>query len=312
MTRAGLAASFLVLAFASALPMAARADAAEQRWALDARDHGDQVQLNLRRAWSHGGDHVSWSSTTDVARADIHGLDRARGNGPVSLTLDRDAGIVHLDGRFENGRGSGTFTFEPNREFIAALERAGFRDVTNEDLLRLCVDDLGLDWIRDARALGLRDASLDDLLRIHDRGIDPGFVRGLRDAGYERLTADDIARLHDHAVTLEYVRGIDAPPGRRPGVEDLVKFKDHGIEPGYVSALAPHYEPEEIVRLHDNGVGADYVRDFRALGYKSITAEELTRLHNNGVSPAFARRARELHGDVSVEDLIKLKTHGLE
>jgi hypothetical protein len=166
----------------------------------------------------------------------------------------RDAGTIHLEGRLDRGHGEGHFTFAPDAGFVAELRRAGFQDASDEDLIRLCIQDLDHTWIKDMGSVGLRGATLSDLLRLHN----------------------------------------------------------NGVEASYVSALAPYFDAEDLVRLHNNGVEVSYVRGFRALGYQSATANDFIRLRNNDVSPAFARRARELHGPVSTEDLIKLRVNVAE
>jgi len=285
----------------------------EGSWTLEMKG-GDRARLNLRRSWSLAGGRGSWSHTDEVARGELSGLP-ATGrvpNGPVSLALVREAGTLHLEGRLERGHGEGRFTFEPDAGFVADLGRAGIRGVSDEDLIRLCIEDLGRAWIRDMSSLGLGDPTLAGLMRLHNNGVRAEFVRALKAAGYDGLDVDGVIRLSNNGVTSEYVRALEAPPGRSWSVEQIVRFHNNGVEAAYVSALARYFEAEDLVRLHNNGVEASYVRDFRGLGYQSATASDFVRLRNNDVSPAFARRAQELHGPVSTEDLIKLRVNGAE
>ena len=285
----------------------------EGRWTLDARDRGDHARLNLSRSWNRGASNGRWSSTTDISRGELRGLPASRGfDGPVTLSLVRESGTLHLEGRLNDGRGSGRFTYERDPGFVADLERAGFHDVNDEQLIRLCIDGLGRAWIKDLRSLGLHDPTLEDLVRLYDNDVKPEFMRALVSAGYGGLGVEDIIRLRNNDVTADYVRGLGVRRGWHPSVEDVVRFRNNGLESAYVSALAPHFDAEEMVRLHNNDVSADFVREFRALGYESATADELVRLRNNDVSPAFARRALTLHGRVTTEELIKLKVNGVE
>jgi len=286
----------------------------EGSWTLEVRGGGDRVRLNLRRSWNLAGSRGSWSHTDDVPRSELRGLP-ATGrapDGPISLAVVRDAGTLHLQGRLNHGHGEGHFTFEQDAGFVAELRRAGFQDVRDEDLLRLCIEDLGLAWIHDMGSLGLRDPTLSDLMRLQNNGVKPEFVRTLASAGYDGLEVNGVIRLWTNGVTAEYVRGLAAPSGKPWPIEQIVRFHNNGLEAAYVTALAPYFEAEDLVRLHNNGVEVSYVHDFRALGYQSTTANEFVRLRNNDVSPAFARRARELHGPVSTDDLIKLKVNGAE
>ena len=301
---------------AAAVAVAATPTCAEPvagRWTLDMQG-GDRLRLNLSRSWNLGGSRGSWSHTDDVSRSELRGLPPTgrTPDGPISLAVVRDAGTLHLEGRLEHGHGEGRFTFEPDAGFVAALRRAGFADVGDGDLVRFCVEGLGLAWIQDIASLGLPDPTLSDLLRLHNNGVRPEFVRALKSAGYDGLDVERLVRLWNNGVSAEYVRGLAGPAGRSWPVEQIVRFHNNGVEAAYVSALAPYFEAEDLVRLHNNGVEVAYVRDLRALGYESATANDLVRLRNHDVSPAFARRARELHGPVSTEDLIRLRVNGAE
>jgi len=294
---------------------AIRSEAAsiEGRWSLDARGGGDRVHLNLHRSWSEGGSQGSWSWTDDFARSDLRGLPAGPAQeGPVSLTLARDAGSLHLEGRLDHGQGEGGFTFERDTTFVAFLKRAGYATPTDDELLRMCAEDLGRSWIQDVAALGIRGSSIADIFRLRDNGVTTEFVRGLAAAGYGGLGSEEIVRLRVNGVTPEYIGGLGPANGRRWSVEEVVRFRNNGLEAAYVSALAAKFDAEDIVRLHNNGVEASYVRDFRKLGYESASADEFVRLHNNGVSPDFARRARELHGPVTTEELIRLRVNGAQ
>lgn len=285
----------------------------EGRWSIDARHGGDQVEISLKRSWNEGGSHGTWSFTNDFDRSDLPGLPARRSaDGPVSIKIVRESGTIRLEGQMNDGLGSGRFTFESNASFVADLKRAGFRDLSENDLFRVCAHDLSRAWIQDVRSLRLQEVTLDGLLRLDSHGVTPDFVRALAASGYSGLSVDEVVRLQSHGVTADYVRGLGASAKKKPTVDEIVRFKAHGLEPAYVSKLSGSFEPEEMIRLHVHGVSADYVREFRALGYQSASAEDLVRLRNHGVSPEFARRAQTFHGKVTTDELIRLKVNGVE
>jgi len=308
--RSAASIALLALVLASA-PVAAAP--IEGDWTIDTRENGDHIELGFKRSWNRSGSHGAWSSTSDFERSQVRGLPAGKNpSGAVSLSLVRESGTIRMEGRMDDGRGGGRFTFEADQAFVADLKRAGFREVDDEQMLRVCVHDLDREWIRDTKSLGLRDPTLDGLLRLRSHDVTADFVRGLTAAGYSNLSVDEVVRLQSHGVTADYVRGLGKTPKQKPSVEEIVRFKSHGLEPSYVSALSRYFEPEEMVRLYTHGVSADYVREFRALGYQSASAEDFVRLQTHGVSPEFARRAQELHGKVTTEELIKLKMNGVE
>ena len=302
-----LLATLLLLSMAAVPAIAAPISGS---WIIDARDKEELVDLILRRSWNKGGSKGAWSHSTDIAPSELRGFRKT--DGPVSISIVREAGTLRLDGEMDHGRASGQFTFEADPTFAADLTRAGFGDATDEDLLRCCTHDVGRDWFRNFQSLGLRELTLDGLFRLSAHGVKPEFVRALSAAGYATLEVDDVVRLQVHGVSVDYVRGLGSSSGKKPTTDEIVRYKVHGLEPSYVSSLSRWFDPEEMVRLHLHGVSADYVREFRSMGYQSASVDDLVRLRNHGVSPAFARRAQELHGRVTTEELIKLKVNGIE
>lgn len=309
--RHGLILALLAWSLAAA-PQRSPASPIEGTWTLDARK-GDPVHLDLHRVWNQRGSHGSWSWSDDFRRGDLRGLPTDKGyRGDATWSLARDAGTVRFEGRLDRGRGSGRFTFEPDASFAADLKRAGYGDASDEDLMRLFAAGLGRTWVQEMASLGLDDPSIEDLLRLLDNDVKPEYIRGLASAGYRGLAVDEVIRLRINDVTPGYLKELGSPPGAHWSVDQAVRFRLNGVEAPYVKVLAPVIDGEGIVRLQQNGVSADDVLGFRALGYESATVDDFVRLRNNDVSPAFARRARDLHGAVTVEELIQLRVNGAE
>ncbi len=86
----------------------------------------DGIQLNLERRVEGRSGRSQIGQTFEFS--DLQGLTReqAQGTGPVRFALVREAGRVDLEGSFQNGRGSGTFTFTPNGGFASAMKARGF------------------------------------------------------------------------------------------------------------------------------------------------------------------------------------------
>ncbi len=285
-------------------------------WSVDGRDPGDHVHLTLVREWGSGGNRNRWSSTTDVERDQLIGITPSRwasGNGPVSFRIVRDAGRFVCEGRMANGKGSGDFTFEPDAGYRAKLEQAGLRGIRRQDLERLTLHDVDLDLVRAFQSRGLRP-TVDDLVRIRSHGISADYVDDLKQAGIADLDVEDLVRLKIHGVEPAYARDVTGSGRRTYTAEQLVRLKIHGVDaamPGELAKLGYGALPaEELVRLRINGVSSEYVRDLHAAGYTGISTGDLVRLHTYGVTADGARRAKRERGDLSVDQLLRLKTSG--
>lgn len=288
-------------------------------WSIDPDGHKDkgQVQLELRREWrtEKGGTGRAIHSF-GIAREQLSGLspdDWTARDADVRFTLDRDAGRVRFEGTMRRGRGSGTYSFEPSAAFRSELKRGGFREVTDDDLLRLVLHDIGREWIGGFDGRGDR-LTLDDIVRFKVHGVTPEYFASLTVGGYRALTPDDIVRFKVHGVDAEYVSALADLGVSRPSPDELVRLKLHGVDTEYVREMlllaSPKPDVDDMVRMHIHGVEPEFVRGLRSAGYGPLGSEELVRLKVNGVSTSDARRARTRYGNLSVEELIRLKHRG--
>src|SRR6266850_5814045 len=89
------------------------------------RENPDRINLNFERSTVKGGKNKS-GQTYDFA--DLQGLSReqALSGGPVKFSLVREAGRIDCEGSFQNGKGSGTFSFTGNPAFVSAMKARGF------------------------------------------------------------------------------------------------------------------------------------------------------------------------------------------
>ena len=71
----------------------------------------------------------------------------------------QDPGRLLCEGRFSFGRGSGTFTFAPNPEFVAALKRLDYDPPDENQLFNMMMIGVNLDEAKAAKDAGLRPSS---------------------------------------------------------------------------------------------------------------------------------------------------------
>src|SRR5215471_668912 len=85
----------------------------------------NRIYLSFERQTAKGG-HQQMGQSYEFT--DLQGLTReqALSGGPVKFSLVREAGRIDCEGSFENGKGSGTYHFTGNPDFIAAMKSRGF------------------------------------------------------------------------------------------------------------------------------------------------------------------------------------------
>src|SRR3989442_11552419 len=230
------------------------------QWLIEPGEHPGIVRLTIRYGERRYSDN--WNSQDDVPLSQLVGLSAADMSGSgatVHFKIVRSAGTLTCEGWFDDGKGSGHFTYEPNPEFVAELAKRGINapPPTAWEQFQMTMAGVGVDLV-------------DELARQK----------------YDRPTAAELARMATHGVDLEYVRDIGARGYHLEDAESLVRMRDHGVDPEFIESLDSagykNLSAVEPVRLRDHGVDGDYIPDMKEAGYAPSNAEELVESRDHG------------------------------
>ena len=115
---------FAVLLLASflAAPVlsAQHAVPSDGQWLIEPGEHSGTVRLTIRYGERRYRD--SWNNQDDVPMSQLVGLSAADMGGSgatVHFKIVRSAGTLTCEGWFDDGKGSGHFTYQANSEFVA-------------------------------------------------------------------------------------------------------------------------------------------------------------------------------------------------
>lgn len=89
-------------------------------------EKADKIYLSFSRK-SDKGNRNQMGSKYDLS--DLQGLSGNQltaANSNVRFSIVRDAGTIDCEGIFQNGKGTGTYRFTPNQQFISAMKSRGF------------------------------------------------------------------------------------------------------------------------------------------------------------------------------------------
>ena len=112
----------------------------------------------------------------------------------MQFTLRRDAGRFDFTGRVEDGRGSGDFSFTPSADFVSAMGRLGYPQLSNDDVWRFAMHDVSRDYVTEFKNAGYQlDTS--DLIKSRIHGATPAFAQQIsqetQDADGDRPAGQD-------------------------------------------------------------------------------------------------------------------------
>jgi hypothetical protein len=249
----------------------------------------DGLHLSLERRSERGGRH-QMGQTYDFSELQGITREQAQGSGPVRFALVREAGRVDLEGSFQNGRGSGTFTFTPDRGFISAMKGRGFDFEKQESWHERGEPE---NRVFAATMLNVTTALADDLLS----------------ADFGQLDVDDLFKAAIFKVDSKFMREMKASgfPGLR--MEELVKARIFKIDADFVRQAAQmglDKEPfESLVKMRIFKVTPEYIAEMRAEGLNNLAVEDLVKMRIFNIDVDFIRHARAEGIPIEVETLVQ-------
>ncbi len=191
-------------------------------WKATIKKEDSKIQLNLERRSQRGGRNQMGQS---YEFSELQGLTReqALSGGPVKFSIVREAGRIDLEGTFQDGKGSGTFTFTGNPAFLSAMKSRGFDFEAHE---KRRSDDDGEDAVQDslftATALNITTALADDL----------------NAAGFTKLTVGDLFKAAIFKIDSQFAREMKASGFENLGMDELVKARIFKIDASFVRQVS--------------------------------------------------------------------------
>jgi hypothetical protein len=251
-------------------------------WSLAPAEQG-KVQFSLQG--SSGSHHFDTSS--DWQLTDLRGLDWASAaKHDVHFTIVRDAGTIDCQGFVQEQRGAGLFTFKPNPQYVAEMQKLGY-SFKDEDLFSAATFDVGFEFVRALKALAVQGLDAGKLMAFRIHGVTPEFVRDLRSEGLKAADAEKLIAFRIHGVSPEFVRGLRGAGVNVTNEEQLVAFRIHGVSPEFVGELNhlgySHAPPEQLIALRIHGVTPEYIESVRSKGLHDLTLEQLVSMRIHGI-----------------------------
>ena len=277
--------------------------------------HPDRLTLSLKTD-DNGNQRSGFeiSGFTGLSRAQIESATRI----PVAFQMVREAGTVHFDGTFRDGRGAGEFRFVSDPGYADRLRSVGVqlgRENTGRDLMNLALFDVSIDFIRSMQAIGY-DETLDQYVAFRIFGVDPDYVREMGKVGFKDLSSDRLVETKIHGATPEYIREMRAK-GEDLSLDDYIQSRIFQITPEFSNEMAhagyPNTSHDTLVQFKIHGVTPEFIAELKELGYTKLPAERLVEMRIHGVTPEFIRRVEKAgYHKVPVDKLVQMRIFDIE
>lgn len=171
-------------------------------------------------------------------------------------------------------------------DFIDEMASAGYTNLTVDELVKLKTAGVTANDVRSLRALGFTNLTVKELASMRIHGLTPAYIQTIRAAGYNDLSAKDLTSFRIHGITPEYIKSLrDAGYGNL-AAKQLINFKVHQVTPAFINSI-------------------------RAAGYGNLSPQELVSLRVYNITPEFIRQARGRLGELTLKQIISLKSMGI-
>lgn len=242
----------------------------------------DRVQLNFRYDKGNGksnnfGSGFDYSDLKGLSKAQVESANAAN----VNFSIAREAGNIEMQGTFQNGKGSGTYRFTPNRAFASNMQTRGFT-FSNEKLFTATALDLTTAFVDDLLTANFKGLDTDDLFKAKIFKITPQFMSEMASIGFPNLDMEDLVKARIFKIDAAFARQIADMGFKTDSMEELVKFRIFKVTPEFLSEV-------------------------RAEGLNNLDAEDVVKLRIFNINGEFIRQARAENVPVNVENLVQKK-----
>ena len=231
------------------------------------------------------------------------------------------------------------------RQYVDGLKKFEISSYSLEDLIRLQIHDVEMDYVTEIISNGIRDLSVDDLIRfaIHDvdpevigemkglnisdfttdkiiqfaiHDVDPDFVKAFASHNLN-LSSDDIIQLAIHDVDEDLVETLSNSNIAGLNVEGIIQCSIHDIDEDFISELTSAgievKSIDELVRFSVHDVDADFIIGLMDLELESIDSDKIIQASVHDLDIEDAQSIIDLgFKGVSIDQLIDLEVHGID
>ena len=241
---------------------------------------------------------------------------------PVTFSLQRQAGRVAFEGSFQKGKGSGRFTFEPDRGYFDKVRALGVDTSrrkysggprsTDEDLLFLALIDVSTDYIRGMIAEGY-ELTLGEYQNMRLFGVTPDYIREMRSI-FGSISSEDLVNSRIHGVTPDYVREMRAA-GWDLSLREYQNARIFNVTPEFreeMSRLGYRLSLQKLTDFRIHGVTPEWIAELKSLGYDRLSADDLVSTRIFQVTPEFIKSVEDAgYRNLPMRELISMRVHGV-
>jgi hypothetical protein len=285
-------------------------------WKADTKsEKSEKIYLSFEHRTTNGKNQQGSSYEYN----DLQGLSReqADGSGSVNFQLVREAGTIACEGKFENGKGVGTFRFTANQSFISAMKSRGydFNDgkygETEDRLFAATTLNLTTAFADDLNTANFGSLTIDDLFKARIFNITSQFMREMKATGFPDLGMEDLVKARIFKIDADYIRQLSEAGLKNEPFESLVKARIFKIDANLVKQVRAlgfkDQSIESLVKMSIFKITPEFISEVKNEGFNNLSIEELVKMKIFKIDGAFIRQAKAKKANVDVEEMVQMK-----
>ncbi len=236
--------------------------------------------------------------------------------------------------------------FNITPEFIEAMRKAGFENLTINQLAQLRTHNITEDYIREVRSWGYDNLSLNQIVQLRVanvtgayletmkragftslsvnrlasmrmQGVTPEYIEMLRRQGYDNLSPNQILSFRIQGITEEFIQSAQSWGYGKLSSNDLVQIKIFNVNPEFARQMQAlgfaNLTLRNLIQMRVHNLTAAYVNEMRGMGLGNLSLDELLQMKIQGITPAYIKKMRDAgFTNVTVKELIKMRIHGVD
>ncbi|MCK8523509.1 M56 family metallopeptidase [Aquimarina sp. D1M17] len=196
------------------------------------------------------------------------------------------------------------------------LKRLGYTEYTMEEISKLNLFDVDIDYIKFINKINGNKVSLRKITKAKIHNLSPEFIKSYSDKGYGKLSLDEYIKLKIHDVTPDYIATFKKEGYGNISTKEAKNLKIHNVTPKFINSFkAVGYNNitlKEAKELKIHNVTPTFIKSIKKIGYPNVTLQEAKKLKIHNVTPelinAYKKAGQE---NLSLNEAVKLKIHNV-
>ena len=177
------------------------------------------------------------------------------------------------------------------------------------------VSDEGGSFLAALANAGYKDLSVDEIINLRNHGISASYLAAMNKAGWGKLTIAQLVDLRNHGVSPEYLQGMSDVGLKSLTLQDTIELANHGVRPEIVKEITAlgfgPYNVRQIIDFSNHGARPELFRALKEAGFAQADVKDILDAVNQGMKPSDLREAKQYGSNLTLRQIIRLKTAGV-